>query len=131
MIKSRLWRTLQYQTNKNLSIMKPVIPTKENNAKIRALKKVKQTQWNGNTRHESLDACLTAMNLESGNSGRYKPDAVRIPGLIGIYMLNEDGSIYCDARVIKEDEKKFAIEYLLTSGYNEFESHYLNFISEE
>lgn len=111
--------------------MNTITPTKENNAKIKALKKVKQTQWNGNTRHESLDACLTAMNLESGNSGWYKPEAVRIAGLEGIYMLNEDGSLYCDARIIKEDDKKFVIEYLLSSGYNEFESHYLNFISEK
>lgn len=105
--------------------------TKENNAKIMALKKVKETQWNGNTRHESLEACLTAINLDSGNSGWYKPDAVRINGLKGIYMLNEDGSIFCEARVIKEDEKRFLIEYLLNSGYKEFESYYLKFISEK
>lgn len=110
--------------------MVTLLSTKENNAKVKALKKIKETQWNGNTRHESLNNCLVAINLESANSGWYNPIAARINGLKGFYMINEDGSLFCDARIIKEGEKCFLIEYLLTSGYNEFETNYINFINE-
>jgi hypothetical protein len=102
--------------------------TKENNAKVRALKKVAEAKWVGNTTHESLDKCLTALNLDSNNSGWYKPNATRINGLTGIYMINQDGSIFCEARVIKKDEKKYKIEYLTMAGWIEFENLYCQFI---
>ena len=104
--------------------------SKENNVKVKALKKVSQTKWVGNTIHESLERCLTAINLDSVNSGHYNPVAITINGLTGIYMLNQDGSIFCEARVIKEDEKKFKIEYLTMTGWNEFENLYGQFIDE-
>ena len=110
--------------------MVEIANTKENSAKMKALKKISQTKWVGNTIHENLDRCLTSINLDSTNSGWYKPTAARINGLIGIYMINEDGSIFCEARVIKEDEKKYKIEYLTMSGWNEFESIYCQLISE-
>lgn len=105
--------------------------TAENNAKVKALKKIGQTKWVGNTVHDNLDKCLTAINLDSSNSGWYKPTASRINGLTGIYMINEDGSIFCEARVIKEDDKKFLIEYLRTDAWNEFENLFIQFIDEK
>ena len=108
--------------------MTTIANTKENNAKVNALKKVAQTKWTGNTVHQNLDACLTAMNLDSTNSGWYKPVAARINGLTGIYMINQDGSIFCEARVIKEDEKAYKIEYMTNEGWNQFEQLYCEFI---
>jgi hypothetical protein len=110
--------------------MSTIANTKENNAKVRALKKVSETKWVGTTVHESLDKCLTAMNLDSNNSGWYIPTATRINGLTGIFMINQNGSIFCEARVIKEDEKKYRIEYLTTTGWNEFENLCCQFIDE-
>ncbi len=104
--------------------------TKENDAKVKALKKIAQTKWVGNIVHENIDKCLTAINLNSSNSGWYKPAATRINGLTGIYMINQDGSIFCEARVIKEDEKRYLIEYLTMTGWNEFESLYCQFVDE-
>jgi len=101
--------------------------TKVNNAKVEALKKIAETKWVGNTIHVDLDACLTAMNLESNNSGWYKPTAIKINGLNGIFMINQDGTIFCDARVIKEGEKKYRIEYMTMTGWNEFENLFSNF----
>lgn len=109
--------------------------TKDNNARVQALKKVSnvvgEINWQGNTVHDSLDKCLAALNLDSNNSGWYTPNAVRINGLSGYYMVNQDGSIFCEARVIKEDEKKFRIEYLSNRAWNEFEALYIQFINEE
>jgi hypothetical protein len=45
-------------------------------------------------------------------------------------MLNENGTIYADARVIKKDENIFLIEYLCSSGTYEFEKLYNDFIEE-
>ena len=104
--------------------------TKENNARVKALKKISGTKWHGNVIHDSLDKCLTAMNLDSNNSGFYNPLAARIKGLTGIYMINQDGSIFCEARVIKEDEKVFRIEYITNEGWRQFEGYYENFLNE-
>lgn len=102
--------------------------TKENNAKVKALKKIAQTKWTGTTIHTNLDACLTALNLDSTNSGWYKPTAARIDGLTGIFMINQDGSIFCEARVIKESNDKYKIEYMTMTGWNEFENIYCQLI---
>jgi hypothetical protein len=104
-----------------------MIHTKENNAKVEAIKKIAETKWVGNTIHTNLDACLTAMNLESNNSGWYKPTAIKINGLKGIFMINQDGTFFCDARVIKEGEKKYRIEYMTMTGWNEFENLFSKF----
>ena len=73
--------------------MTTIANTKENNAKVKALKKVAETKWVGNTIHENLDKCLTALNLDSANSGWYKPTGTKINALTGIYMINKDGFI--------------------------------------
>ena len=92
-----------------------------NSTIVKTLKQISNFQWTGTTIHQNIDQCLTAINLDSTNSGHYKPIAKRIPGLNGIYMLNQNGSIYYEARVIKEDEKRYKIEYLTQQGYNEFQ----------
>ena len=100
--------------------------TPENAAKIEALKVVQNTAgkiyWVGNVVHDSLDKCLTAINLSTFNSGWYNPVGVRINGLTGIYMLNQDGSIFCESRVIKQSDTAYLIEYLTTEGWNYFEN---------
>ena len=110
--------------------MATISKTTENNAKVKALKKIAETKWTGTTIHTDLDACLTALNLDSTNSGWYKPTATKIDGLTGLFMINQDGSIFCEARVIKEDDKKFKIEYMTMTGWNEFENLYCKFIDE-
>ena len=88
--------------------------TTENNAKVKALKAVENTGeifWAGNNTHDNLDKCLTGLNLNSTNSGWYKPVAVRINGLYGIYMINQDGSLFCEARIIKQEERSAAVEH--------------------
>ena len=102
----------------------------ENKVIAKCLKKISGTKWVGNTIHTNLESCLTAINLQTFNSGWYKPKAIRVNGLTGIYMLNENGTIYADARVIKKDENIFLIEYLCSSGTYEFEKLYNDFIEE-
>ena len=110
--------------------MATLAKTTENNATVKALKKIAGTKWTGTTIHTNLDACLTAINLGSTNSGWYKPSASRIDGLTGIYMINQDGSIFCEARVIKESEKEYKIEHMTMEGWNEFENFYGQFMDE-
>jgi hypothetical protein len=99
-------------------------------AQIQALKKISGTKWTGTTIHSNLDACLTAINLQSSNSGWHKPVAVKLRGVAGIYMKNEDGSIFCEARVIKESQNKYRIEYMTMQAWNEFEKLYEKFTNE-
>jgi hypothetical protein len=101
------------------------------NAKVKALKKIIGTKWVGNTIHDTMDKCLTALNLQSTNSGWYKPTAKRINGLTGWFMVNQDGSVFCEARVIKKGEKQYLIEYMTMDAWNEFENLYFKFINEE
>ncbi len=110
--------------------MTTLAKTTENNAKVKALKKIAETKWTGTTIHTNLDACLTAINLGSTNSGWYKPSASRINGLTGIFMINQDGSIFCEARVIKISEKEYKIEYMTMAGWNEFENLFHQFMDE-
>lgn len=98
--------------------------TADNKARIEALKTIKETQWVGNTVHTSIDACLTAMNLDSTNSGWYKPTAIRLPKLKGIFMVNEDGSLFFEAKIIKDAENAYRIEYMTMEAYNKFEQKY-------
>lgn len=103
--------------------------TKENNAKVNALKKVANTKWAGTTIHNTMEKCLTAICLFCGvNSGHYNPTAIRINKLTGWFMINQDGSLFCEARVIKEDEKKFRIEYMTNEAWNQFENDYFDFL---
>lgn len=110
--------------------MTTLTKTTENNAKVKALKKIAETKWTGTTIHTNLDACLTGINLDSTNSGWYKPTASRIDGLTGIFMINQDGTIFCEARVIKISEKEYKIEYMTMEGWNEFENLYFQFMEE-
>ena len=111
--------------------MTTIANTTENNLTVKALKKINQCQWVGNTTHDTLDKCLVAINYAtSKNSGWYNPTASRINGLTGIYMINQDGSICFDFRVIKEGDKKFRIEEMTMKAYNEFENIYSKLIDE-
>lgn len=108
--------------------------TKENNVKVRTLKVIENTvgkiYWVGNVTYNNLDYCLRVLNNESCNSGWYNPVAVRINGLAGYYMINQDGSLFCEARVIKQEENKYLIEYLSNEGWSKFEDLYCKFIEE-
>jgi hypothetical protein len=97
----------------------------QTNQKIaEALRNINGTKWVGNTTHPNIDFCLTAMNLQTMNSGHYRPKAVRVNGLKGIYMLNEDGILNPEMRIIKEDDNKYKIEYITLDGFNEFERNF-------
>ena len=106
--------------------MKTLKNTKENKAKVSALKTVKETQLVGEVTHDSIDKCLTSINLFQGiNSGWYNPTAIRIKGVQGIFMINEDGSLNFESRIIKVDDRKYKIEHLSNGGYNAFERKYI------
>lgn len=107
-----------------------IAETKGNNAKVKALKKVAETKWVGTTIHDNMDKCLTAINLASNNSGHYNPAVTRINGLTGWFMINQDGSIFCEARIIKENKNQYKIEYMTNSAWNEFENNYCQIIDE-
>lgn len=104
--------------------------TPENAAKVKALKLIKETQWTGTVHHPSLHLCLAGLNLETTNSGWYVPVAVKISGLTGYFMLNQDGSLFCEARVIKVSDNRFNIEYMTNSAWGEFERAYSDFINQ-
>lgn len=108
--------------------------TKENNAKVKALKVVQNTVgkifWFGNITHDNLEKCLVALNLGSSNSGWYNPISVKINGLHGYYMVNQDGTLFCEARIIKLEEKKYLIEYLRSDGWDKFENLYCQYVDE-
>ena len=101
--------------------------TKDNKARIEALSSVKEIQWVGEITHDSIDKCLTAINLMSSNSGWYKPTPIRLPKHSGIFMVNEDGSLFYESRIIKCD-KGYKIEHLSSKGFNIFENAYCNLV---
>ena len=104
--------------------------TTENNNRVAALKTVKSVHWVGEVTHDSLDKCFTAINLFQGvNSGFYQAPAVKINGLEGFYMINEDGNINYESRVIKMDENNYKIEHLSNVGFNQFESKYIELVN--
>lgn len=66
--------------------------TRENDAKVKALKKIANTMWPGTTVHDTMYKCLRGICLYSGlNSGHYNPKAIRINGVRGWFMINQDG----------------------------------------
>ena len=107
--------------------------TPENNAKVKALLVIEKTvgkiYWNGSCTHDSLHKCLAALNLNTGNSGWYNPVSVRIIGVKGYFMVNQDGSLFCESRIIKQDENSYLIEDISISGWNKFESLCEGFLS--
>jgi len=105
--------------------------TKENNAKVKVLKGISETKWVGGSNIQSkLDSALRGINLNSNNSGWYNPTGIKINGLTGIFMLNEDGSIFIENRIIKLSETEYRIEYLSNEGYNEFEKKFVELMSD-
>jgi hypothetical protein len=104
--------------------MKTLKNTPENNAKVSALKSVKETQWAGEVTHDTIEKALIAINLFQGsNSGWYNPVAIKVSGIQGIFMINEDGGLNFESRIIKTD-KGYKIEHLTNGGYNDFENKY-------
>lgn len=103
--------------------------TTENKILIEILKKIKETDWVGNSIFETIEHCLTSINLESGrNSGWYNPSVIRLKGISGIFLVNEDGSLLYDFRVFKT-EKGYLKETLSMSSYNKFEEMYHKLIN--
>jgi hypothetical protein len=103
--------------------------TIENKAKIEALKTIKETWWVGNITFDNLDKCLASINMNTSNSGWYQPIPVEINGLSGIFVINEDGSLFFEQRIIKLADK-FLIEFLSDAGYTQFEKKYSEVINE-
>ena len=102
--------------------------TLENNAKVSALKTVKETQWVGEVTHDTIDKALIAINLFQGmNSGWYNPIAVRLSGVKGVFMINEDGGLNFESRIIKTD-KGYKIEHLTNEAYDSVESKYFEIL---
>lgn len=105
--------------------------TKENNAKVQALRAVQniigKIYWVGNVKFNTLDKALMSISFNSLNSGWYNPVPVSIKGLIGIYMINEDGSLFAESRIIKENDT-YLVEHLRSEGYNKYESLYFDIL---
>lgn len=108
--------------------------TKENNAKANALKKVQNVvgkiYWVGNNKHITLDRALRSMCMNSLNSGWYNPIPVNIKGLVGIYMINEDDTLFSESRIIKQDDI-YLVEHLSTEGWNKYEEYYFQYLDEQ
>jgi len=114
--------------NLKLNKMDYLKNTPENNAKMEALKAVKETQWVGSVTFNNMDECLTSMNLEAMNSGWYKPTPTRIKGVYGIFMINQDGGLYFEQRIIKVADSEYRIESLSNAGFTIFENNYSELI---
>ena len=103
--------------------------TQENNKIAKALGAIKETQWVGEVTHDTIDKCLTAISFyHTSNSGHYIPKAIRIKKISGVFMLNENGRIHFESRIIKVADNKFKIEHLSNEAYNIFEREYSNLI---
>lgn len=95
--------------------------TKENVSKIKALEAISDSEWTYCAMHDTLDKCLTAINLGTLNSGWYKPTYVLIDGFI--YIINQDGSLFCEQR-IKVVSGSYQIEDMNVKAWNRFEIIY-------
>ena len=97
--------------------------TQKNSLLIECLKKISDNSWEGNTTHYTVEDCLTVINFKGyKNSGWYKPSAVAIKGVDGLFMVNQDGSLCFDFRVVKVAENQFKVESMTLQGINEFEN---------
>tara|TARA_R110000782_G_C14501200_1_gene378637 strand:- start:192 stop:518 length:327 start_codon:yes stop_codon:yes gene_type:complete len=102
--------------------------TKENEVFIKILKSMKETDWVGNLRFEDLETCLISVNMNIGkNGGQYTPSPIRLKGISNILVVNQDGSLCYDYRIIKE-ENSFLIETLTIDAFNKFEKKYCELI---
>ena len=90
---------------------------------FKALKTVNECKWTGNTKFDDIDRCLRSIGLQTSNSGSYTMTPIKLKGMIGYYLVNEDGSLHYDSRILK-DETGYTIEYLSMSGFNDFEKAY-------
>ena len=116
---------------KNNAVLKEMKKNaKENNAIVKALRLVPEIKWTGNTVHDTMDKCLVGINLGTLNSGWYDPIAIQIKGVTGWFMVNQDGTIFPEARVVKESENRYRIEYMTNSAWRDFENKYRKFIEE-
>ena len=111
-----------------------LVNTKENNARVNALKKVQNVvgkiYWVGNNKFNTLDRALRSVCMNTLNSGWYDPVPVSIKGLIGIYMINEDGTLFSESRIIKQDDI-YLVEHLGTEGWNKYEDYYFQYLDEQ
>jgi hypothetical protein len=106
--------------------MKALASTDENKAFIEAIKaldkSVGKIYWTGSITHINIESALVSANLEVGsNSGWYTPTPIRLNGVTGIYMVNENGSLMWSARIIKEDENRFRLEFMTNEAYIKFD----------
>lgn len=104
----------------------------ENAAKIAALNNLRGDPWKDTTSFLTLGECLASINLLTTNSGWYKPQSVQIPG-VGEFMLNPDGSVFCEYRIIQNDGL-YLIQEMTTDGWSRFEElvrHYFEILLSE
>jgi len=103
--------------------------SKYNKIVIEAIKNVKEVHWVGNTKHNTLDKCLVAINLyQRVNSGWYTPKPIKIKGYKGYFVVNEDGRIGFESRILKISNNEFLIEHLSSDGYKTFEDNYYKLV---
>ena len=103
---------------------------KENNIIVKALRLVPEMEWVGYTVHDTMEGSLFAIRFGTLNSGWYDPIAIQIKGVTGWFMVNQNGTIFPEARVVKESENKYRVEHMTNSAWKEFENNYRKFSEE-
>ena len=105
--------------------METLKATPENLAKIKALKQVQENQWEDSCTHDTLEKALVGVSLYSdANSGWYNPVAAKIKGIEGLFVINEDGGLNFESRIIEVQGEGFKIQHLTMDGYNAFEKNF-------
>jgi len=98
----------------------------ENNKRVYCLKRLNLCLWGGSTAFKDLDMCLRSINMQTFNSGHYTPIPIKIKGMSGIFILNEDGLLNFEFKISKIDGY-FLIESLTKTGIKEFENRYRSY----
>jgi hypothetical protein len=62
------------------------------------------------------------------NSGFYNPIVITIPKINGIFMVNQNGNIFAEARVIKKADNVFLIEYMSSEEERNYYRNYQSFL---
>lgn len=92
------------------------------NAKIASLLgTLSSTDYTPRRTHADMATALACCNLMSGNSGWYKPQAIAVKGLPGMYMLNEDGNINLEFRFTQTLEGVL-VEEITLEAYNKLDA---------
>ena len=104
--------------------MKGLKNTKENKALIESLKKVNETDWVGNIEFQTLDEAVRIVNARSMNSGWSNPLPFTIKGLTGMFISNDEGSLFYDNRITKT-ETGYLVEEMTMQAFNKFEQNYI------